>query len=140
MSPMRMEPARPQFTSAFCLLPSALPAGMLPSPMAEEISLRTPWTTTALDTSVLERKLTEQRMASDQLRLLGTAVHVTGQGIAILTPAVEAVGPRVAFVNEGFCVMFGHVREDVIGQTPGIFGIVERHYALFDALPQPVFP
>src|SRR5258708_38767520 len=127
MSPMRIEPARPQFTSACCLLPSALPSGMLPSPMPEEISLRTPWTTTALDTSVLERKLTEQRMASDQFRLLGTSVHVTGQGIAILTPAVEAVGPRVAFVNQGFCGMVGHGREDGVGQTPGLFGIVERH-------------
>jgi diguanylate cyclase (GGDEF)-like protein/PAS domain S-box-containing protein len=112
---------------------------MLPSRMPDEISLRTPWTTTALDASALERKLTEVRMASEQLRVLGTAVHVTGQGIAILTPAVEAVGPRVAFVNEGFCVMFGQVREDVIGQTPGIFGIVERHSAIFDALLQHVF-
>ncbi|HYR27000.1 MAG TPA: EAL domain-containing protein, partial [Thermoanaerobaculia bacterium] len=87
----------------------------------------------------LERKLTEQRMQSEQLRLLGTAVHVSGEGIAILTPAVEAVGPRIAFVNDGFCMMFGRRREEVIGQTPLIFGIVERHQSIFDALLQHVF-
>jgi len=30
---------------------------------------------------------------------------VAGQGIAILTPAVEALGPRIAFVNDGFCAI-----------------------------------
>jgi diguanylate cyclase (GGDEF)-like protein/PAS domain S-box-containing protein len=79
------------------------------------------------------------RFQSEQLRLLGSAVHVTGQGIAIMTPAVEAVGPRIAFVNDGFCAMFGRRREEVIGQTPVVFGIVERHQAIFDALLQHVF-
>jgi len=92
-----------------------------------------------LEQDVLERKLTEQRIQSEQLRLLGTAVHVSGEGIAILTPAVEAVGPRIAFVNDGFCTMFGRRREEVIGQTPMIFGIVERHQSIFDALLQHVF-
>ena len=87
----------------------------------------------------LERKLTEQRFHSEQLQILGTAVHVTGQGIAILTPAVEAVGPRIAFVNDGFCAMYGRSREEIIGQTPLIFGIIERHQAIFDALLQHVF-
>ena len=88
---------------------------------------------------VLQRRLTEQRIQSEQLRLLGTAVHVTGEGIAILTPAVEALGPRIAFVNDGFCALSGRRREDVIGQTPQIFGIVDRHQAIFDSLLQHVF-
>jgi diguanylate cyclase (GGDEF)-like protein/PAS domain S-box-containing protein len=87
----------------------------------------------------LERKLAEQRIHSEQLRLLGSAIHVTAEGIAILTPAVEAVGPRIAFVNDGFCSMFGRRRDQVIGETPQIFGIVERHHAIFDALLQHVF-
>ena len=87
----------------------------------------------------LQRKLTEQRMQSEQLRLLGSAVQVTAEGIAILTPAVEAVGPRIAFVNDGFCAIYGRRREDMIGQTPEIFGIVERHQSIFDALLQHVF-
>ena len=87
----------------------------------------------------LERQLTEQRIQSEQLRLLGSAVHVAAEGIAILTPAVEAVGPRIAFVNDGFCAIFNRRRDEVIGETPLIFGIVERHQAIFDALLQHVF-
>jgi diguanylate cyclase (GGDEF)-like protein/PAS domain S-box-containing protein len=110
--------------------------------MAEDpsTSLRTAWTTSALEESAaLQRKLSEQRLASEQLRLLGSAVHVTGQGIAIMTPAVEVVGPRIAFVNDGFCAMYGRDRAEIIGETPVAFGIVEQHRAIFDALLQHVF-
>ncbi len=100
-------------------------------------SLHTPWTTT-LDSDA-SRELNAQRIESEQLRLLGSAVHVAALGIAILTPAVEAVGPRIAFVNDGFCAMFGRSREGVIGQTPAIFGIVERQQSISDALLQHVF-
>ncbi|MGZ5432323.1 MAG: putative bifunctional diguanylate cyclase/phosphodiesterase [Thermoanaerobaculia bacterium] len=96
-------------------------------------SLHTAWTTT------LDWKLTEQRIQSEQLQLLGSAVRVTGEGIAILTPAVEAVGPRIAFVNDGFCAIYGLRREDIIGQTPQIFGIVDRQSAIVDSLLQHVF-
>src|ERR1043165_7331613 len=103
-------------------------------------SLRTPWTTSAPgETASLQRQLSEQRLASEQLRLLGSAIHVTGQGIAILTPAVEAEGPRVAFVNDGFCAMFGRTRAEIIGETPDAFGIVEAHRAIHDALLRNVF-
>ncbi|MDQ3282389.1 MAG: EAL domain-containing protein [Acidobacteriota bacterium] len=87
----------------------------------------------------LQRKLTEQRIQGEQLRLLGSAIRVTGEGIAILTPAVEAVGPRIAFVNDGFCAMYGRRAEEIIGQTPQIFGIVDRHQSIYDALLQHVF-
>jgi diguanylate cyclase (GGDEF)-like protein/PAS domain S-box-containing protein len=103
-------------------------------------SLRTPWTTSApAEAAVLQRQLSEQRMAAEQLRLLGSAIHVTGQGIAIMTPAVEAVGPRIAFVNDGFCAMYGHSRAEIIGQTPDAFGIVDAQRAIGDALLQHVF-
>ncbi len=103
-------------------------------------SLRTPWTTMALDpASVLERKLVEQRRESEALRLLGSAVRVAGQGIAILTPAVEEIGPRVAFVNDGFCSLYGRPRDEVIGQSVQIFGVVPRQQALLESLLQHVF-
>jgi diguanylate cyclase (GGDEF)-like protein/PAS domain S-box-containing protein len=98
-------------------------------------SLHTAWTTT-LDSPELERKL---RLQTEQLRLLGTAIHVANEGIAILTPAVEALGPRIAFVNDGFCALYGRGREEIIGQTPMIFGIVERHQSIFDSLLTHVF-
>jgi diguanylate cyclase (GGDEF)-like protein/PAS domain S-box-containing protein len=87
----------------------------------------------------LQRKLTEQRIHSEQLRLLGSAIRVTADGIAIMTPAVEAVGPRIAFVNDGFCAIYGRRAEEVIGQTPQIFGIIDRHQSILDALLQHVF-
>ncbi|HEV3485082.1 MAG TPA: sensor domain-containing diguanylate cyclase, partial [Vicinamibacterales bacterium] len=102
-------------------------------------SLHTEWTTTVEPLDDLERKLVEQRLQSEQLRLLGTAIHVAAEGIAILTPAVEAVGPRIAFVNDGFCAMYGRTRAEIIGQTPLIFGIVERHQSIYDSLLQHVF-
>jgi len=108
--------------------------------MSEDASsLRTEWTTTSVEESRLLRKLTEQRFESDQLRLLGSAVRVAAQGIAILTPAVEALGPRIAFVNDGFCAIYGRSREDIIGETPVAFGIVDRHHSIFDSLLQHVF-
>ena len=111
--------------------------------MSDEIdavtSLHTPWTTVLDSREGLERKLAEQRLQSEQLRLLGSAVHVANEGIAILTPAVEAEGPRIAFVNDGFCTLYGRNREEIIGQTPEIFGIVERHQSIFDDMLRYVF-
>ena len=99
--------------------------------MSEDVtSLRTPWTTTSVEESRLLRKLTEQRFESEQLRLLGSAVRVAGEGIAILTPAVEALGPRIAFVNDGFCTIYGRPREEIIGETPIAFGISSSETAL----------
>jgi diguanylate cyclase (GGDEF)-like protein/PAS domain S-box-containing protein len=103
------------------------------------ISFRTPWTTTLESPAPLERRLAEQRLQAEQLQLLGTAVHVSAHGIAILTPAVEAEGPRIAFVNDGFCTLFGRGREEIIGQTPVAFGIVDRQQAISAALLQHVF-
>jgi diguanylate cyclase (GGDEF)-like protein/PAS domain S-box-containing protein len=101
--------------------------------------IHTAWTTTVESSEGLQRELTAQRIKGEQLQLLGSAIHVTGEGIAIMTPAVEAVGPRIAFVNDGFCAIYGRRREDIIGQTPLIFGIVERHHSILEALLQHVF-
>lgn len=101
--------------------------------------LHTAWTTTIESPEGLQRELTASRMQGEQLRLLGSAIHVTGEGIAIMTPAVEAVGPRIAFVNDGFCAIYGRRREDIIGQTPVIFGIVDRHQSILEALLHHVF-
>src|SRR5687768_12304911 len=101
--------------------------------------LHTAWTETVEAAEGLQRELTQQRMQGEQLRLLGSAIHVTTEGIAIMTPAVEAVGPRIAFVNEGFCTIYGRKREEIIGETPQIFGIVDRDHSILDALLQHVF-
>ena len=103
-------------------------------------SLREIWHEGGLESAeTLQRKLMEQRLLSDQLDLIGSAVRVAGQGIAILTPAVESIGPRIAFVNEGFCTMFGRNREEVIGQTPAVFSIIEKHQDIADDLLDHIF-
>jgi len=90
--------------------------------------LHTPWTT-----------VFRQRLETEQLRLLGSAVHVAATGIAILTPAVEEVGPRIAFVNDGFCAMYGRRRDEIIGQTLDGFGVVERQQPVLEAMLRHVF-
>jgi diguanylate cyclase (GGDEF)-like protein/PAS domain S-box-containing protein len=87
----------------------------------------------------LARKLAEQRIQTEQLGLLGSVVHAAGQGIAILTPAVEVDGPRIAFVNDGFCAIFGRHCGEVIGQTVAILGIVESQQDILSALLDNVF-
>jgi diguanylate cyclase (GGDEF)-like protein/PAS domain S-box-containing protein len=87
-------------------------------------------------TSELRRRVALQ---TEQLRLLGSAIHVAGLGIAILTPAVEEIGPRIAFVNDGFLDLYGYERADVIGQSPVVFGFLEEHEAIFDSLLEHVF-
>ena len=82
----------------------------------------------------LLRQLKDERLQSEQLRLLGTAIHVAGLGIAILTPAVEADGPRISFVNDGFCEIYGRQREEIIGQTASAFSVIERQQTVFDEL------
>jgi diguanylate cyclase (GGDEF)-like protein/PAS domain S-box-containing protein len=72
-------------------------------------------------------------------RLLGTAVQVAGEGIAILTPADEATGPRIAFVNDGFCNIYGVGREEIVGKTVVTFGIVDRHQAIFSDMLEHIF-
>jgi len=102
-------------------------------------SLHTPCDTSVEPPTDVERELMEQRYQADQLRLLGSAVHVSNHGIAILTPAVEAVGPRIAFVNDGFCAMYKVNREGVIGQTIEHLGIVDRHMQIVRELLDHVF-
>src|SRR5260370_37864576 len=99
-------------------------------------SLHTPWTTAALDGNAA---LMRTRIESEQLRLLGSAVQVAASGIAILTPAVEEVGPRIAFVNEGFSTMYGRRRDEIIGHTLDAFGIVERQQPVVEAMLRHVF-
>jgi diguanylate cyclase (GGDEF)-like protein/PAS domain S-box-containing protein len=87
-------------------------------------------------TSLLHTRVAVQ---NEQLRVLGSAIHVAGLGIAILTPAVEAIGPRIAFVSDGFLSLYGADRADVIGQTPIVFGIIDEHEPILSSLLNHVF-
>src|SRR5260370_8300811 len=71
----------------------------------------------------------------DETRL-GSAVQVADQGIAILMPSDEATGPRIAYVNDGFCNLYGVTREEIVGNTVVSFAIVERHHAILTDMMQ----
>ena len=105
----------------------------------EMASLEAIWAPQLETAEALQRKLGEQRLLAEQLGLLGSAVRVSGEGIAILTPAVEATGPRVAYVNDGFCQMYGVMRQEVLGQTPIVFRFIEEQQSMYDALLDHVF-
>src|SRR5690348_15006385 len=103
------------------------------------ISFRTPWTTTLESPATLERRLAGQRLPGEQRQVLAAAVGDAAHGIAIVAPAVAADGARSACVNDGFCALYGRGREEIIGQTPVAFGIVDRQSAISSALLQHVF-
>ncbi|HEV8267305.1 MAG TPA: PAS domain S-box protein, partial [Thermoanaerobaculia bacterium] len=70
-----------------------------------------------LRSEIKERKRTEQ-----QLRLLGSAVQNADEGIVIMSPAFDAIGPRILFVNQGFSRMTGLSSDEVVGETLRLLG------------------
>jgi diguanylate cyclase (GGDEF)-like protein len=59
------------------------------------------------------------------------AVHVSPQGVAILTPATEAspeTAPRILFVNSALCGMYRTSAESFVDQSFAAFGVVERQH------------
>ena len=79
------------------------------------------------------------QQSDEHFRLIAEALRASAHGIAILTPALDGSGPRVAFVNDGFCAMYRRTREEVVGQTPVILGIVERQEAILSDLLDHIF-
>ena len=81
----------------------------------------------------------KSRLSTVETRLLSSAVQVAGEGIAILTPAEEAIGPRILFVNAGFCKLYGVEKNEVLHKTLAAFGIVDRHHAIFNDMLEHIF-
>src|SRR6266542_1171422 len=78
-------------------------------------------------------------LSTEQLRLLGSAVEVAEDGIAVLTPFSEENAPRIVFVNNGFCSLYRVTRDAVIGQTLLAFGIIERHQVIVASMLEHVY-
>ncbi len=78
-------------------------------------------------------------ISPEQLRLLGSAVEVAEDGIAVLTPFSEENAPRIVFVNNGFCSLYRVTRDAVIGQTLLAFGIIERHQVIVASMLEHVY-
>ena len=72
---------------------------------------------------LLQRELQRRRHVVEQLRILASAVSASCDGVAILTP--EITGPRIAYVNRGFCAITGRKPEETIGASIEAFGLIE---------------
>jgi len=83
--------------------------------------------------------LGKSRLSAVETRLLSSAVQVAGQGIVILSPAEEAIGPRILFVNAGFCNLYGVAKNEVLHKTLAAFRIVDRHHAIFSDMLEHIF-
>ncbi len=54
-------------------------------------------------------------------RLIETAMRHVSEAVVITTTDLDLPGPKIVYVNEGFCRMTGYTAEEVIGKTPRIF-------------------
>ena len=89
----------------------------------------------------IDKEYTEKLIASgfavEQIRFLDSAVQYAPEGIVVMTPRDDG-SPSVSFVNEGYCRMTGRSREDVIGESPMLFGSSDSDKAMVDALVHPL--
>ncbi|NGP88692.1 PAS domain-containing protein [Fodinibius halophilus] len=69
---------------------------------------------------VVEDFIEERNEKTKRLRLLESAIRSDYDSILITELSLEAPGPKIVYVNDGFCKMTGYSKEEVIGQTPRI--------------------
>jgi diguanylate cyclase (GGDEF)-like protein/PAS domain S-box-containing protein len=87
----------------------------------------------------LRRQLANVRMAEDQLRLIGSVVETSADGILILTPAVEETGPRIAFANDAFSRITGIARRRTMAETLAVLNLARGDRPLVDGLLAAIF-
>lgn len=62
----------------------------------------------------------EKNTVKEHLQLLESAIKNDYDSIIITELDLEKPGPRIVYVNDGFCKMTGYSKEEVIGKTPRI--------------------
>lgn len=62
----------------------------------------------------------ERNRKAQNLKLLESAIRDDYDAILITELNLEQPGPKIVYVNDGFCEMTGYSREEVIGETPRI--------------------
>lgn len=70
--------------------------------------------------SLVEDLIEERDQEAENLRLLESAIRSDYDSILITELSLEKPGPRIVYVNDGFCEMTGYSKEEVIGKTPRI--------------------
>lgn len=74
--------------------------------------------------TIAERKarhLQQHQAAQEQLRLLGTAMKSTSEGVLITTTKLDHRGPRVVFANRFMADMTGYDIDELVGSSLNIF-------------------
>ncbi|HKK44406.1 MAG TPA: PAS domain S-box protein [Balneolaceae bacterium] len=69
---------------------------------------------------IVENLREEVQQNSDRLDLLESAIRSDYDSILITELNLNKPGPRIVYVNDGFCKMTGYSKEEVIGKTPRI--------------------
>lgn len=76
----------------------------------------------------------EKEKYRQHLNLLESAIQNDYDSILITELDLEKPGPKIVYVNEGFCKMTGYSREEVIGKTPRILQGPKTDRAILDKL------
>ncbi|WP_138431968.1 PAS domain-containing protein [Fodinibius saliphilus] len=69
---------------------------------------------------IVEDLIEERDEKEKRLRLLESAIRSDYDSIIITELSLEKPGPKIVYVNDGFCKMTGYSKEEVIGKTPRI--------------------
>lgn len=70
--------------------------------------------------SFVENIVEEGNELEKRLNLLESAIRSDYDSILITELNLEKPGPKIVYVNDGFCEMTGYSKEEVIGKTPRI--------------------
>ena len=76
----------------------------------------------------------EKEKYERDLNLLEAAIRNDYDSILITELDLEKPGPKIVYVNDGFCKMTGYSREEVIGKTPRILQGPKTDRAILDKL------
>lgn len=69
---------------------------------------------------LVKNLIDERDRVSKNLSLLESAIRSDYDSIMITELSLEKPGPKIVYVNDGFCKMTGYNKEEVIGKTPRI--------------------
>jgi len=76
----------------------------------------------------------EKEKYERDLNLLEAAIRNDYDSILITELDLEKPGPKIVYVNDGFCKMTGYSREEAIGKTPRILQGPKTDRAILDKL------
>ncbi len=86
--------------------------------------------------SFVESIVEECNELEKRLKLLESAIRSDYDSILITELTLEKPGPRIVYVNDGFCEMTGYSKEEVIGKTPRILQGPKTDRDVLDKLKQ----